>query len=189
MFNDLSTPAAYLASRRSGKARELVGPGPDADQLAAMITMAARTPDHGKLFPWRFVIIEDRRAFSNLLQRAFAAANPGARPAQIEAACAMAFMAPMLITLTYAPQDSAKIPVWEQQLSAGAAAMNLLHAAHVHGFAANWITGWAAYDDVVGADLCEGPERIAGFFFIGTAAGILEERPRPAMDDIIRRWP
>mgnify|MGYP003384448643 CR=1 FL=1 len=190
MYNDLSSPAAYLATRRSGKARELSAPGPDTDTLSVILQLAARTPDHGKLFPWRFVVIEDRAALAALFQRAFRAANPQSRPAQIEAAAAMAFMAPMLVTLLYAPQVSAKIPEWEQQLSVGAAAMNLLHAAHMHGFAANWITGWAAYDETVRAELCsEETERIAGFFFIGTPIAALEERPRPALIDISRHWP
>jgi nitroreductase len=191
MFNDLTSPAAYLASRRSGKAREMIAPGPDALQLSAILQLAARTPDHGKLFPWRFVTIaaEARPAFADLLADAFRAANPDARPVQIEAAIAPAYMAPTLVVLLYAPQVSAKIPEWEQILSVGSVAMNLLHAAHVHGFAGNWLTGWAAYDDAVRAAICEGEERIAGFFFIGTQSRPLEERPRPDMAGIVRQWP
>ena len=84
MFNNLTSLPAYFASRRSGKARDLSAPGPDAPQLKSILSLAARTPDHGKLFPWRFVIIEDRAAFAALLERAFIAANPGARRAQIK---------------------------------------------------------------------------------------------------------
>ena len=188
-FNDLSSPAAYLASRLSGKARELIAPGPDTATLDAILKLAARTPDHGKLFPWRFLTITDRPAFAALLERAFVAANPGARPMQIEAATGIASMAPTLVILLHAPQPSAKIPAWEQELSTGAAAMNLLHAVHAHGFAGNWITGWATFDETVRAELCEGEERIAGFFFIGTPVNPLEERPRPDMAKITRRWP
>ncbi len=189
MFNNLSSPAAYLASRRSGKPREMNAPGPDAATLANILHIAARTPDHGKLFPWRFVIIEDRPAFADLLHRAFVSANPEARAAQIEAAVAPALMAPTLVVLLHAPQVSAKIPDWEQQLSTGAVAMNLLHAAHAHGFAASWITGWASYDENVRAEICQDEERIAGLFFIGTASQGLEERPRPDMAAITRQWP
>jgi nitroreductase len=189
MFNDLSSLPAYLATRRSGKARDMVAPGPDADTLASILALAARTPDHGKLFPWAFVVIEDRKALADLFERAFVSANPDARPIQIEAAIAPAYMAPTLIVLLHAPQPTAKIPVWEQELSTGAVAMNLIHAAHAFGFVANWITGWMAYDDVTSAALCEGEERIAGYFFIGTPAGELEERPRPDMDRIVRHWP
>jgi nitroreductase len=189
MFNDLSSPAAYLATRRSGKPREMMAPGPDAAQLDGILQLAMRTPDHGKLFPWRFVKIADRQALASLMERAFVAANPDARPAQVEAAVAPALMAPTLVVLLYAPQESAKIPEWEQQLSVGAVAMNLLHAAHSHGFVASWITGWAAYDATISAALCEGRERIAGFFFIGTAAHPLEERPRPDFDAVVRSFP
>jgi nitroreductase len=189
MFNNLSSPAAYFASRRSGKPREMTAPGPDAAALANILHMAARTPDHGKLFPWRFVIINDRSAFTGLLQRAFVAANPEARPAQIEAVVAPAMMAPTLIALIHSPQPSAKIPDWEQQLSTGAVAMNLLHAIHAHGFVGSWITGWASYDENVRAEICQGEERIAGLFYIGTASQELEERPRPDMAAITRHWP
>lgn len=189
MFNDLSSLPAYLASRRSGKPRDMIAPGPDAATLDAMLMMAARTPDHGKLFPWRFVKVQDRGALAEVLERAFKAANPDARPAQIEAITAPAHMAPALVILLYAHQESVKIPEWEQQLSVGAVAMNLLHAAHAHGFVGCWITGWACYDAVVSAELCEGNERVAGFFYIGTAGQPLEERPRPELAAIVRSFP
>ncbi len=189
MFNDLSTLPAYLASRRSGKPRDMIAPGPDAAQLDAILKLAMRTPDHGKLFPWRFVKITDRQALSALLERAFLAANPDARPAQVEAAVAPALMAPTMIILLYAPQESVKIPAWEQQLSVGAVGMNLLHAAHAHGFVASWITGWACYDPTVAEALCEASEQIAGFFFMGSASQPLEERPRPDFDSVVRTFP
>lgn len=189
MFNDLTSLPAYLASRRSGKPRDMIAPGPDAAQLDAILQLAMRTPDHGKLFPWRFVKINDRKAFAALLEKAFLAANPDARPAQIDAAIAPAFMAPLLVALLYASQASAKIPAWEQQLSVGAVGMNLIHAAHAFGFVASWITGWASYDPVVRSALCDGEEQVAGLFYIGTAGQPLEERPRPDAADIVRSWP
>jgi nitroreductase len=189
MFNDLTSPLAYLATRRSGKPRDMIAPGPDEPTLDAMLALAMRTPDHGKLFPWRFVKIKNRQAFAALLERAFLIANPEARPAQIEAAIAPALMAPTLIILLYAPQESAKIPEWEQQMSVGAVGMNLLHAVHAHGFVASWITGWACYDPTVATALCDGKERIAGFFFIGTQAQPLEERPRPEFGAVVRTFP
>lgn len=189
MFNDLSSVPAYLATRRSGKPREMVAPGPDAATLDAILHIAMRTPDHGKLFPWRFVEIDDREAFARLLEIAFIASNPDARPAQIEAAVSPALMAPTLLILLYAPQPSAKIPLWEQQMSVGAVGMNLLHSVHAHGFVASWITGWASYDETVRAALCQGEETVAGLFFIGTPGHPLEERPRPDPADIVRSWP
>ena len=189
MFNDLSSLPKYLASRRSGKPREMTAPGPDTDTLDTILSLAMRTPDHGKLFPWAFVVIEDRTAFAKLIEHAFVAANPDARQGQIDAAVAPALMAPTLVILLHAPQVSAKIPAWEQELSTGAVAMNLLHSAHAHGFVASWITGWATYDAHIKAALCVGDERVAGLFFIGTPTHALEERPRPAFDTIVRRWP
>lgn len=189
MFNDLSSLPAYLATRRSGKPRDMVAPGPGPETLDVMLSLAMRTPDHGKLFPWRFVKINDRQAFAALLERAFLTANLDARPVQVEAAVAPAMMAPTLVVLLYAPQESAKIPEWEQQLSVGAVAMNLLHAAHAHGFVATWITGRATYDATVNAALCEGKERIAGFIYIGTPGQSLEERPRPDFDAVVRSFP
>ncbi|MVZ96884.1 nitroreductase [Sphingorhabdus sp. IMCC26285] len=189
MFNDLSSVQAYLATRRSGKPRDMVAPGPDASTLAEIVALATRTPDHGKLFPWRLTHIADRKAFATLLENAFLAANPDARTAQIEAAIAPAFMAPTLIALIYAPQPSAKIPLWEQQMSVGAVGMNLLHAAHAHGFVGSWITGWACYDPMVSLAFCPGDEQLAGFFYIGSAGQQLEERPRPELSLILRQWP
>lgn len=189
MFNDISSVATYLETRRSGKPRDMVEPGPDAATLDRMLQIAMRTPDHGKLFPWRFIHVVDRPALAKLLGDAFVTANPDARTAQIEAAVAPALMAPSLVILLFAPQPSAKIPLWEQQMSVGAVGMNLLHAAHAHGYVASWITGWASYDPTVRAVLCQGNEQIAGFFFIGTAGQPLEERPRPDPEAVIRVWP
>ena len=189
MFNDLSSVADYLATRRSGKPRDMIAPGPDDITLGRILRTAMRTPDHGKLFPWRFVQIADRAAFAALLEKAFVAANPDARITQIDAAVAPATMAPTLVLLLFAPQPSAKIPLWEQQMSVGAVGMNLLHAAHALGFVASWITGWASYDAHVRTAICKDEEQIAGFFFIGTPALPLEERPRPDPADIVRQWP
>lgn len=189
MFNDLSSVTSYLQTRRSGKPRDMVAPGPDSAKLDLILQTAMRTPDHGKLFPWRFVEITNRSAFADLLQKAFSVANPDARPVQIEAAIAPAHMAPTLILLLFAPQPSLKIPLWEQEMSVGAVGMNLLHAAHAYGFVGSWITGWASYDPIVRAAICQGEERIAGMFFIGTPTLLLEERPRPVPSDIIRQWP
>jgi nitroreductase len=190
MFNDTSSLVAYLESRRSARPRDLVAPGPDADQLRRILAIAARTPDHGKLHPWRFVHVgaDRREAFAGLLERAFRADNPDARPAQVEAARAFAFQAPCLVVALSCPVREHKIPVWEQELSCGAACMNLLHAAAALGFGGGWVTGWAAYSPIV-RDAFGGPEeRIAGFLFLGTPGAPLEERSRPAADEVVREW-
>jgi nitroreductase len=190
MFNDTSSPLSLLKTRRSGKPRDLVAPGPDPDQLREMVALAARTPDHGKLFPWRFVIVPDdqRAALAQKLGDILMAEKQGCGPRDVEAAEQFATQAPALVVVLSAPVHDHKIPVWEQELSAGAAVMNLLHAAHAMGFAAGWLTGWAAYSDAV-RDLFGKPgERIAGFVFIGTPARELEERPRPELSEIVQFW-
>jgi nitroreductase len=191
MFNDLSSPLAYLQSRRSGRAREMVGPGPSPEELEAMIALSARTPDHGKLSPWRFVIVgeEHRSDFAALLRRALEENNPDCTDAHRHKADEFARSGEALVVLLSSPVHGHKVPVWEQELSAGAVAMNLLHAAHVHGFVGSWLTGWAAYDPTVRDALCTGPhERIAGFFFFGSPGRTLEERPRPDLGQVVRRW-
>lgn len=189
MFNDQSNLKTYLATRRSGKPRDMIAPGPEGEELDAILRLAMRTPDHGKLFPWRFVKITDRAALIALLSKAFLAANPDARPGQVEAAVEAMRNAPSLVVLLYAPQQSAKISDWEQQLSVGAVAMNLLHAANAHGYVASWITGWSCYDPAVRDALCKDRETIAGFFFMGTPSKELEERPRPEFDAVVRNFP
>jgi nitroreductase len=192
MFNDRSSLLSYLATRRSCRPRDLVEPGPDPAQLRRILEIAGRTPDHGKLFPWRFVhVAGDRRAaFAEMLQAAYRSGRSEA-PArlEIESVQRFAIQAPELVVLLSSPVENHKIPVWEQELSCGAVAMNLLHAASAMGFGGGWVTGWAAYSPAVLESLGgRPPERIAGFFFLGTVGAELEERPRPAMEQVVREW-
>jgi nitroreductase len=190
MFNDLSSPLALLASRRSGRPRDLVEPGPNPAQLREILAIATRTPDHGKLHPWRFVHIPRarREAFAALLQAAYRADNPDPGRLEIEANERFAHQAPELIVALSSPTPGIKIPLWEQELSCGAACMNLVLAAHASGFAAGWVTGWAAYSPQVLAAFGAPPERIAGFIFLGTPGAELEERPRPGFDEVVSEW-
>ena len=190
MFNDRSSPLALLATRRSGRPRDMVAPGPDDAQLARIIGLAARVPDHGKLAPWRFVVVPaDRRdAFERLLIDAYRADKPDAGRLELESITQFAHQAPCLVVALSSPRPDSHIPVWEQELSAGAACMNLLHAATAAGFVGGWLTGWAAYSDRVRAAFGTAQERIAGFIFIGTPAKPLEERPRPEPDRYLSHW-
>ena len=190
MLNDRSSALALLQTRRSAKPRELVGPGPSADDLERMLTIAARAPDHGKLAPWRFVIVADdqRDALAALLQQALAEENPGATDAHHRKEDEFAHYAGQLVVLISAPVQDHKIPVWEQQLSCGAAAMSLLIAAPALGYVGGWVTGWRAYSPRVTSAFCAPGERIAGFLFIGHADHPLEERPRPALSTVVREW-
>lgn len=190
MFNDRSTPLSLLATRRSGKPRALVAPGPDRAQLEEMCVIAARTPDHGKLAPWRFVIVaaDQRAALARVITDAYRAERPEAKRIEIDALEQFAAQAPALVVILSSPRMESAIPLWEQELSAGAACMNLLHAAHAMGFAAGWLTGWAAFSDHVRDAFGTAPERIAGFVFIGTPGKPLEERPRPDPAAVISHW-
>lgn len=190
MFNDTSTPLSLLATRRSGKPRDLAAPGPSAAQLAEMCAIACRTPDHGKLAPWRFVIVapEQRAALATLLLDAYRADRPEAKRLELESIEQFAHQAPALVVALSAPRTDSQIPLWEQELSAGAACMNLLHAAHAMGFAGGWLTTWAAFNDHVRDAFGAAPERIAGFMFIGTPSRPLEERPRPDLATTVTAW-
>lgn len=190
MFNDISTPLSLLRTRRSGKPRDLIAPGPDEGQLRAILEIALRTPDHGKLAPWRFVIVPQHRRdiLAQLLESAYRAEKPDAGRLELEAMHQFAHQAPTLVVALSAPVAGSKIPAWEQELSAGAAIMNLLHASHALGFAAGWLTGWPAYNEDVRAAFATGDEKIAGFVFIGTPGKPQEERPRPDYDKIVSTW-
>lgn len=190
MFNDTSSPAALMATRRSGKPRDLAAPGPTPAQLDRILAAATRTPDHGKLAPWRFVVVpnDKRDAFHALLERAYRAERPEAGKVELEAVRQFAYQAPALIVALSAPAHASHIPIWEQELSAGAACMNLLIATHAEGLAGGWLTGWAAYSDIVRDAFGQAGERIAGFLFLGTPSRELEERPRPDHDAVVRTW-
>ena len=190
MFNDISTPLSLLRTRRSGKPRDLIAPGPDEGQLRAILEIALRTPDHGKLAPWRFVIVPQHRRdiLAQLFESAYRAEKPDAGRLELEAMHQFAHQAPTLVIALSAPVAGSKIPAWEQELSAGAAIMNLLHASHALGFAAGWLTGWPAYSEDVRAAFATGDEKIAGFVFIGTPGKPQEERPRPDYDKIVSTW-
>ncbi|WP_197418941.1 MULTISPECIES: nitroreductase family protein [unclassified Sphingomonas] len=190
ILNDTSSLLTHLRTRRSGRPRDLIEPGPDAAQLRDIVTMAARVPDHGKLGPWRFVAVPTgaRDAFAALLRDAYLVDKPDAGRVELEAVDAFARQAPALVVVVSRPRAESHIPVWEQELSVGAAAMNLLHAAHALGFAGGWVTGWAAYSDRVRDAFGGAGERIAGFVFIGTPRAALEERPRPDIDQLLSVW-
>ena len=190
MLNDRSSLLSLLKTRRSAKPRAMTGPGPTAQELEQMLALAARVPDHGKLHPWRFVVVEDedRDAFAALLRQALSEEDPCATIAHHNKEDEFARYAGTLVVLVSAAVEGHKIPVWEQQLSCGAAGMNLLLAAHALGYVAGWVTGWRAYSPRVTNAFCGPGERIAGFIFIGQSAVELEERPRPELSNVVRRW-
>ena len=190
MFNNRTSPLALLRTRRSGKPRDMVEPGPDAAQLRTILEAAIRVPDHGKLNPWRFVVVgsDQRQRLAAVLTGAYLAEKPEAGRLEIEAMEQFAHQAPTLVVALSTPVADSKIPLWEQQLSVGAACMNLLTAAHASGFVGGWLTGWPAYSDAVRNAFGSPGERIAGFIFIGSPGRALEERPRPYYDKVVINW-
>ncbi|MGP1351827.1 MAG: nitroreductase family protein [Parasphingopyxis sp.] len=190
MFNDLSSPLDFLATRRSSRPRDMVEPGPEPAELQRILEIATRTPDHGKLAPWRFVVVDSaqRARFAEILHAAYRIDREQPGKLEIEAIDQFAHQAPTLIVALHSPKTSSKIPLWEQELSTGAACFNLIAAVHAHGYVGGWITGWAAYSDAVRDAFGEAPERIAGFIFLGTAGTELTERPRPEFDAVVSDW-
>jgi len=182
----------YLRTRRTIPSAQMGLPGPDPQRLRTMLEIAARVPDHGKLAPWRFILYhrEEREALvAGLARIALHAADEKEGRIRAEKARGMGD-APLIVAVVSAPiAEHPKIPLWEQQLSAGAVCLNLLHAAQAHGFAAQWLTGWFAYDAEAARwlGLREG-ERFAGFLHIGTPTMPPTERDRPDVDALTTKW-
>jgi nitroreductase len=180
-----------LKARRSVKPIELSAPGPSAEQLATLLTVASRVPDHGKLTPWRFIVFDGpaRLSAGEKIADAFRARYPDSTAEQVTFERNRLARAPLVVAVVSRARPHTKIPEWEQVLSAGAAAMNLVTAAHALGFAASWITEWYAYDRAVLDALGLAPdEKIAGFVHIGTPAHPPEDRDRPPLDTIVTRY-
>ena len=179
-----------LLSRRSGSAKAMTGPGPSAEELRTILTAAARVPDHGKLFPWRFIIFEgDARArFGEVLAECLKASEPASEE-RLAMERGRFQRAPVVVAVISRVREGIPIPVWEQELSAGAVCQTMLIAATALGFVANWITEWPAYNPLVAERLgLQSGERIAGCIYIGRPAQRLEERVRPDLDKIVSRF-
>jgi nitroreductase len=184
----MTDTADLLLHRRSVPAFMLRAPGPDAAQLDTLLTAASRVPDHGKLTPWRFIVVEGEYRAELAGRMAEIELAAGADPQKVEDN-KKKFDAPLTVIVVSRAGPHVKIPEWEQVLSAGAVCMNLIVAAHGLGFAANWLTGAAGYDRA-GADILglAHSEKVAGFIFIGTAGQVPPDRPRPSLDEIVTRW-
>ncbi len=177
---------AFFARRRSASALTLRAPGPAADEITTLLRLAARVPDHGKLAPWRFIVLEGaaKDAVAGRLQ-AIAAARPDA--AKAEAALGKFKAPPVAVAVVSSPKPG-EIPEWEQLMSAGAVCLTLLNTATAMGYGANWITDWYAYDDAARPvfGLADG-ERIAGFIYVGSSAEPPMERVRPEVEKLTMR--
>jgi len=186
------TTLALLKARRSVKPDLMSAPGPTASELDEILTIAARVPDHKKLAPWRFIVFEgDARAqFGEKIAQACKAEDT-MEPSEVRLKTEQErFMrAPVVVAVISHITPKPGAPEWEQILSAGASTMNLCVAANAMGYATCWLTEWIAYSPAIHAALGLGEgERVVGFVYIGTASFKPEERPRPALEDVVTRW-
>src|SRR6201747_1152121 len=180
-----------LKIRRSVKPREMTGPGPSPAELETILTIGARVPDHGKLTPWRFIVFEgDARARAGeVIAKVFARKNPHAPSAEVDIEKRRLTDAPLVIGVVSFTRPHPKVPPWEQELSAGASAMNIVTAATALGYGACWLTGWVAFGPGgIRGPRFEGGQKLAGFIHIGTSSKPSEDRPRPALTDIVTRF-
>lgn len=182
---------SLLTTRRTIPAIALGDPGPDADQIRTLLSIAVRVPDHGKLTPWRFVLFEGeaRKAAGEKLLALKLSEDPGLDDQRQEQERTRFSRAPLVIAVVSTAAPHFKIPEWEQQMSAAAACMNLVLGAHAMGFAAQWLTEWYAYDDKAKALFGIGEnERVVGFVHIGTPQEAPVDRPRPDVETVMNRW-
>ncbi len=185
------SPIEFLLSRVSPPIPELSEPGPDKAELQQMIAVASRVPDHGRLNPWRFIIYRGEarervgKLLADLAETREGPLSEGRRKQELTRFA----RAPLVVGVVSSPQPHPKIPEWEMFLSGGAAAMNLLHAAHALGFGANWISNW--YSDLPEGRAILGlqpSERVVGFIHIGSHAENVVDRPRPEPESVMTDW-
>ncbi|MBZ9937900.1 nitroreductase family protein [Mesorhizobium sp. BR1-1-16] len=180
-----------LETRRSVPLRSFADDTIPADDLERMLTIAARTPDHGRLVPWRFIIVAGpaRQTAGERLDALYASRNPDLAPAKQDMWTLYMLRAPVTVILVSRADPAAKIPVWDQELSAGAAGMNLLAAASALGYAAQWLLKWPGRDSEAAAIFGVGmSERVAGFIHLGRQIEKPQDRPRPNLAEVVTRW-
>ena len=179
---------AYLETRRSIPAFQMSDPGPSRPEIAEMLKLASRVPDHGKLAPWRFIVYSgaERERISLELAKIAMSSKPDMADEMIAVENTRLSRAPVVIAVVSRAAPHVKIPEWEQVMSAGAVCLNLVMAANALGYASNWLTEWFAFDEsayqVLGV---ASGERVAGFIHIGTPKIHPAERPRPDLADIV----
>lgn len=180
-----------LKARRSAPPPTLAGPGPTEAEIATMLSIASRVPDHGKLAPWRFILFEGegRERAARIVGEAFRQAHPEADEAKAAGEAKRLLHAPFIVAVVSRAAPHPKIPVWEQELSAGAVCMSLVIAANALGYATAWLTEWYAYDRAVLDRLGVAPnEKIAGFVHIGRNDAAREDRSRPALAELTTKF-
>ncbi len=180
-----------LETRRSLPLRSLVAPGPSAEELSRLLAIAARVPDHGRLVPWRFIVLagDARAAAGARLDALYGQQNPDLPPAKADMWQLYLLRAPVTVVLVSRPDPTAKVPVFNQVLSAGAAGMALVTAATAMGYAAQWLLKWPGRDPQAAALLGVGAgEQVAGFIHLGSPAETVADRARPDLTDVVTYW-
>ena len=177
----------FLAKRRSVSVKDLKGPGPGLESILEIMKAALRVPDHGKLEPWRVVLIfeKSREKFSNIIQSRGKALSID--PKKIEKNSLNVLNTPLIITIIGSPKEDSKIPQIEQTLSTGALCLSVVNNFLANGFGANWLTGWMAHDRKLGIEAfnLRDKEFVAGFIYVGNFNGLLIDRPRPKTEEKI----
>lgn len=180
----------YLLKRRSCPIKTLKDPGPDKQQIEKILQAASHVPDHGKLFPWYFMVFsgDAREVIGDILQNAWVEKDPNVSMAKLELEAERFLRVPVVIGVISRIRES-KHPAWEQFMSAGAVCQNLCLAANALGFGTYWVTEWYAYNDTFRAELgMDEHDRVAGFIYIGTPDKMPEERERPDLNEIVTYW-
>lgn len=180
-----------LTARQSVGADFLTDPAPGPEELQKILSAALRVPDHGRLFPWRIQVLDKaaQQKLAEVYVARYKALHPEARDNQIENERKRPQRAPLLLVVSNRLEPLHKIPILEQTLSGGALCMNILNAAHALGYAANWVTGWPAFDDEVKRTLGVPPNsQIIAFIHIGSPGAPPKERIRPKLEDIVSEW-
>lgn len=191
MLNDTSSILALLKSRKSASAKAMTAPGPTPAQISEILDIAVRVPDHGKLAPWRFILWEGdaRNDFGEVMKARWRELHPEHGADSLDFVKGLFLRAPAVLAVVSSAAVHPKIPVWEQQLSAGAVCMNILMAATAMGIGCQWNTDWIAYDAEIARAMGLKPhEKAAGLIYLGTPAAPLEDRPRPDAAALLTRW-
>lgn len=184
------SPLQALKTRRSASVKDLVAPAPSDAELEEILTVATRVPDHGKLCPWRIVVLKEagQQKLGAWGEELFLRRYADATEAEKQAERHRFARAPLCLVVLSTPVHDSK-PVWEQELSAGAVCMNILHAANALGYGAVWLTEWPAFHGDILTELGGRPnDKIAGFLYLGSKKSEREDRPRPALETVVREY-
>jgi nitroreductase len=182
------TLSDYLKDRHSTPVAQIKDPGPSQSELEAILTSSVRVPDHGKIAPWRIVVYRGdvRKSLGEQFLKLSLESNPDMTETAREAELGRFTRAPLVVAVISTAAPHAKIPEWEQVLSAGAVCLNMIMAANAQGYVANWRTEWIAYDERIFQALGVKPgEKVAGFVHIGSSDFPTPDRPRPQLADVV----